>query len=465
MAGLIVTFYSFKGGVGRSFAVANTATILAQWGFRVLVVDWDIEAPGLHHYFAPLNPVMPAGVIDFLKDCQQGEPRPWLNYVSQVKLPGGAQQLYLMPASGHGQDGFQDVVQSLNWDALYDEHDLGRKLNVLRDNWRENFDVILLDSRTGLTDFSGLTTVQLPDVLAFLFTANHQSLSGCCDIARRAIAARQNLSVDLPALQALPLVARFERREEYDRAMEWRQRFGTTLKPFFRTWTPEGMDHMKMIDLLTIPYVPRWTFGEDLAALTELADASGARNPSASVTYSLETIAALLAHRLSRADLLYSSRDDYVHAARDLAKTLQKPHQSRRRVLISSPSDQYAIVFLLHDYLQANGFEPVSAPNRFGREKAGASWHKATDDHVETADALLVLFTGRGSVFQEAEVERFLRHSLRSDVRKPVVPLILPGGETALPRSRLADFQSVSFKPGAAIEPQLEPVLARLRRH
>ena len=43
----IATFYSYKGGVGRTMAMANVAVLLAQRGLRVLAVDWDLEAPGL----------------------------------------------------------------------------------------------------------------------------------------------------------------------------------------------------------------------------------------------------------------------------------------------------------------------------------------------------------------------------------------------------------------------------------
>ena len=43
----IFTFYSFKGGVGRSLAVMNVAYTLAGRGRHVLVVDMDLEAPGL----------------------------------------------------------------------------------------------------------------------------------------------------------------------------------------------------------------------------------------------------------------------------------------------------------------------------------------------------------------------------------------------------------------------------------
>src|SRR4051812_44817310 len=51
--GEIVTFYSFKGGSGRTMALANVAWILAASGLRVLVVDWDLEAPGLPKFFRP----------------------------------------------------------------------------------------------------------------------------------------------------------------------------------------------------------------------------------------------------------------------------------------------------------------------------------------------------------------------------------------------------------------------------
>src|SRR6185369_5293034 len=67
--GRILTFYSYKGGTGRSMHLANVAWILASNGKRVLIVDWDLEAPGLHRYFHPflLDKELTAtdGLIDF----------------------------------------------------------------------------------------------------------------------------------------------------------------------------------------------------------------------------------------------------------------------------------------------------------------------------------------------------------------------------------------------------------------
>jgi len=42
-----VTFYSFKGGVGRTLALANIGLELARTGRRVLLVDFDLESPGI----------------------------------------------------------------------------------------------------------------------------------------------------------------------------------------------------------------------------------------------------------------------------------------------------------------------------------------------------------------------------------------------------------------------------------
>jgi MinD-like ATPase involved in chromosome partitioning or flagellar assembly len=56
MPGSIITFYSYKGGAGRTMALANAACLLAAAGNNVLVIDWDLEAPGLHRYLHPFLP-------------------------------------------------------------------------------------------------------------------------------------------------------------------------------------------------------------------------------------------------------------------------------------------------------------------------------------------------------------------------------------------------------------------------
>lgn len=70
---MIYTFYSFKGGVGRSMALANIAELLYNRGLKVLMIDFDLEAPGLERYFGvdnarykPDEVINKRGVIDLL---------------------------------------------------------------------------------------------------------------------------------------------------------------------------------------------------------------------------------------------------------------------------------------------------------------------------------------------------------------------------------------------------------------
>lgn len=61
-----ISFYSCKGGVGRSTAIAICAAGLAARGHDVLVVDLDIEAPGLGSLLVKAEDSPEYGAIDFL---------------------------------------------------------------------------------------------------------------------------------------------------------------------------------------------------------------------------------------------------------------------------------------------------------------------------------------------------------------------------------------------------------------
>src|SRR5215471_2622045 len=98
MPGTVVTFYSYKGGVGRTFILANVATLLARWGFRVLCIDWDLEAPGLAHYFSKWMPTSKLGLIDFLEDFKANGTADWARYVLAVPIDGTKDRLSLIQA-------------------------------------------------------------------------------------------------------------------------------------------------------------------------------------------------------------------------------------------------------------------------------------------------------------------------------------------------------------------------------
>lgn len=69
---MIYTFYSYKGGVGRSMAMANVAQCLYMQGKKVIMIDWDLEAPGLESYFFQEEQLgqirSKPGIMDMLSD-------------------------------------------------------------------------------------------------------------------------------------------------------------------------------------------------------------------------------------------------------------------------------------------------------------------------------------------------------------------------------------------------------------
>jgi hypothetical protein len=412
---------------------------------------------------------MPSGVLDFLEDCMTGEVRPWSNYTTPVEISGLAEPLRLMPAAAGGGTDYAGLVQRLNWDDLYGKHGLGAHLEELRTAWVNEFDLVLVDSRTGVTDFSGLTTAQLPDILAFMFTANRQSLNGSTDIARRAMEARRRMPIDRPALLPLPIPARFEQREEYDRARVWRDQFATDLKMFLDVWAPLGVDSLKLIDLLTIPYVPRWTFGEELAALSEQAGPSGTRTPSQAASFSCETLAALLVQCFARVELLVSSRDEYVHMARSLARSRRTAnHEAATRVFISYSRSEIdsklATENIARSLQSALGEQSHVFYDR--QIELEVEWSPLIREEIEKADAYIAVI-GRSSADskrQQEETELFLRQSLRSDQAKTVIPIVLEGGHKAFKASRLADYNALFLDPNIALEHQLATVISRITR-
>jgi cellulose biosynthesis protein BcsQ len=462
MSGAVVTFYSFKGGVGRSFALANISVILAEWGYRVLTVDWDIEAPGLEYFFARSVPAHAAGVLQFLADCQAHTKRDWDAYVTPVHLPSTSDRLYLMPAASLAASDSIERIQKLDWDALFERHALGEQLEQLRRSWVDEFDLVLVDSRTGVTDFSGVTTALLPDILTFMFTANQQSLLGCCEIVHRAMEARRRLPLDRPALVPLPVPARFELRDEYDHANAWRRRFAETLQPFYNVWAPDWIEAAQLVDLLTIPYVPRWTFGEELCALHEPALTSGTRSTSQGATYALETLAALLANNVSKVDLLAQSRDEYVRMARASVLERRRRSSGSLQVFLSAVPDQEtrALVESIRLALQGAGYRVFYAPDDLIR---GDKWHVEIPTAIERSDALVSIVGTNYSKAQDMQVERFLRHSLQaSGSQKPIIPVVLPSAVEAFRDSRLAYFNAVAIDPAKPLPSQIGAVIEGL---
>ena len=291
--GRLVTFYSYKGGVGRSMALANVALLLAQRGLKVLAVDFDLEAPGLERYFGDFEQRETGpGLLRMVADVAGGhEPVDYRRYVGLVATPT-AHPITLL-ASGREQDSsYSKTLEHFDWEELFARHGGGDFFEALRTRWRQDFDIVLIDSRTGLSDTGGICTIQLPDVVVAMFTANFQSLYGVRDVMRLAQRARQGLAYDRMPLTVLPLPARWG-MQEFQETQVWLDRVVDGVCEFFDDWLPRPLTARGVIERLRLPQQDFFGFGERLAVVEQ-----GVADP-ASLGFIYDRVASILAQDFS----------------------------------------------------------------------------------------------------------------------------------------------------------------------
>jgi formylglycine-generating enzyme required for sulfatase activity/cellulose biosynthesis protein BcsQ len=300
--GKVVAFYSFKGGTGRTMALANIGCALARdpkLGRPILLVDWDLEAPGLHRYFRK-NVVdafrgdeklfnQAPGLIDlfielqgrlrsdgnFAKTNQDFETAksllnefPLADYIIKTDIP----RLYLLKAGC--DEGYASKIASFEWRALYDQSPY--LLRAFAERLSRDYGFVLIDSRTGLTDTSGICAMLMPEVLVTVFTPNRQNLFGVIGLVRDAARYRAN-SDDLRPLLVYPLPSRIEALEPELRHT-WRvgdtavgvpgfeELFENTFKEIYEL---PVCDLRSYFDDVQIQHVPKYAYGEEIAVQVE----------------------------------------------------------------------------------------------------------------------------------------------------------------------------------------------------
>ena len=191
----VTTFYSYKGGVGRTLALVNVAYELAASGQKVLVVDFDLEAPAIHQetwrtskevlsrgegQASSTHPGIVEYVGRFMNTMRAPRAEDHIVDATPTDCEG---EIALMP-SGSLDDGYGQRLSAIDWNELYLKYDGYVMFEDLREQWRRlGYDYVLLDSRTGVTDVGGICTRHLPDAVVLMFRPDDQSLQGTAGVA------------------------------------------------------------------------------------------------------------------------------------------------------------------------------------------------------------------------------------------------------------------------------------------
>lgn len=477
--GTIITFYSFKGGTGRSMAVANTAWVLASNGLRVLVVDWDLEAPGLHRYFHPFLPDRELrgspGVIDLLWAFTEAAVDPatpdgpgWHEKYASVApytvsvrhdFPGPG-TVDLVPA-GRQDPTYAGLVSAFDWNNFYERLGGGGFLEALRRGMRRAYDYVLIDSRTGLSDTASICTIQLPDVLVDCFTLSTQAIDGASAVAVSADRQRRG------HLRVFPVPMRVEDAEQdmRDAGLDYaRARFGRLLS------------HLEDPDRywgdVEVPYRTFYAYEEILAPI---GDRPRQKNTVLAAT---ERIVGYLTD--GRVTELGSTLDEPDRRAlldrfrREVSTTDPAGARTRRsgmrsRVLLTSADASTRHVDAVRELWYLLRGWGVDARVEGSASRPGTDWALSLTDELTLADVVLVVVpppdrhpAGGDDPRNGVLTADHLVRETYGFGQKPYLPVVLPGGSAAdIPRY-LRHIQAAfldELSPAA-----IEPLIAALSR-
>ena len=258
-------------------ALANIAELFYRSGKNVLMIDWDLEAPGLERFFfkgEELDEIRAhEGIMDILLDYKQ-QMREKIEFPENGELPfkkpeeffidvypesDQKNHLWLItPGKRTNEDfsNYANTVLSFDWGDFYENWQGESYLEWFRQECIEKAEVVLIDSRTGITEIGGICTYHLADVVILLCAANDQNINGTLRMVR-------NFSnPDLTELRrgrklaTLIIPARIEKFSQVDALNRFRRKFAQEFIEYIPLYNEE----------LEIPYVPIYAFEEIIAS-------------------------------------------------------------------------------------------------------------------------------------------------------------------------------------------------------
>lgn len=197
-----VTFYSYKGGVGRTMSLVNVAYELAKSGKKVLILDFDLEAPGVHTFPLLNCDTSRPGLVDYVHEYISNATAPEIGpYVQQCQVNGMEGAIHLL-SGGAANEEYSDRLQRISWVDLYENYRGYELFEDIKLQIEETLgiDYLLIDSRTGMTDVGGICTRHLPDMVAVVFYPNEQNYVGLRHVVpliRKEAVTKRNRPIEL----------------------------------------------------------------------------------------------------------------------------------------------------------------------------------------------------------------------------------------------------------------------------
>ncbi|MBB6038194.1 KGGVGR-motif variant AAA ATPase [Phytomonospora endophytica] len=188
----LVAFHSFKGGVGRTVHAVALADAMARHGSSVLLIDADLEAPGITWMHRAQGGQIDFGFEDLLallQGAEDGSESAALDIAvsylpnQQVGRYTGGGRVTLVPASRRSLLGPPRIDPADLLTPNRSPYYLTEALAALAA--RAGADIVVIDLRAGATELSAPVLLDPRVQRVFVTTLSHQSLTGTEKLLRQ----------------------------------------------------------------------------------------------------------------------------------------------------------------------------------------------------------------------------------------------------------------------------------------
>lgn len=177
----IIAFYSYKGGVGRTVALIQTARLLAEKGKKVALIDMDLEAPSFNEIFRS-DIKIDNGLVKYLynklynsdKELTKDERTAVTSITSKLSLTSSG-DVYIIGA-GRVDEKYVKMLEALKQKRIIENEYIEELVKSLTEIY--DVEYVLIDSRTGINNWGALSIGAIADEVMLFAYPNIENVEG-----------------------------------------------------------------------------------------------------------------------------------------------------------------------------------------------------------------------------------------------------------------------------------------------